>query len=74
MITIYTRPGCGQCTATKRQLSKAGVPYQEIVVNSEIADDLRADGWTALPVVIPTRGTPWQGFKPAQITNLTTAK
>ena len=74
MITVYTRPGCGQCTATKRQLSKAGVPYQEIVVNTEIAEGLKNDGWTTLPVVIPTHGRPWQGFQPSQIKEALTTK
>lgn len=72
MITVYTRPGCVQCTATKRQFARVGIPFEEIVINHEIADDLKADGWTTLPVVIPTRGNPWQGFKPDQIKTLTT--
>jgi len=30
MITVYTKPNCVQCTATKRALSKAGVTYREV--------------------------------------------
>ncbi|MGO1948095.1 MAG: glutaredoxin domain-containing protein, partial [Mycobacteriaceae bacterium] len=27
MITVYTKPACVQCTATKKALDKAGVDY-----------------------------------------------
>ena len=30
IVTIYTRPNCGPCLATKRALAKAGIAFVEV--------------------------------------------
>lgn len=70
VLTIYTRPGCGPCTATKRALEKAGIPFREIEVESvtpEQLDSFRAEGLTQAPVVIAPDGRAWSGFRPDEI-------
>jgi glutaredoxin len=39
-VTIYTGPGCGLCKMTKKQLDLLGVPYEEIVMNADLATEL----------------------------------
>jgi len=84
LVTVYTKPsGCNQCTLTKRELTKAGVPYQEIVVNPsdlQSIDELRliakAKGIAGtMPYVLvidaETKEThDWFGFQPDEIKKL----
>ena len=73
-VTIYTKPACVQCTATKRLAGKLGLPYSSIDVEAvpEAAEMLRARGFAALPVVIVDDVAPdgavsevesWSGFR-----------
>ena len=71
-ITLYTKANCPQCTATKRQLDKRGLPYTtvDITANARISDRLRNEGWRQMPVIIaddescpgivPTKSTSWR--------------
>ena len=54
-ITLYTKANCPQCTATKRQLDKRGLPYTtvDITANARISDRLRNEGWRELHVDEP---------------------
>ena len=29
-VTVFTKPHCPQCNATKRQLTKLGVPFETV--------------------------------------------
>lgn len=69
MITIYTTTACPKCTATKRALTKAGHQFEEVTITNEIADELKADGYTQAPVVI-TDSASWDGFRPDKIKQL----
>ena len=44
-VTIYSKPACGQCTLTKRELNKKGVEYEEINAlapgNEELAQSIK---------------------------------
>lgn len=73
-VTIYSKPACVQCTATKRLAQKLGLPYTAIDVEAvpEAAAMLRARGFSAMPVVIVDDVTPsgevtevetWSGFR-----------
>ncbi|MGO1408407.1 MAG: glutaredoxin domain-containing protein, partial [Brachybacterium sp.] len=53
-ITVYSKPLCVQCDATKRALNKAGVAY-DVVDITEDADALatvKSLGYVQAPVVI----------------------
>jgi glutaredoxin-like protein NrdH len=32
-VTVYTKPGCGPCVVTKAQLRKAGIMFDEILLD-----------------------------------------
>lgn len=36
-LTIYSTPWCGYCHRLKRQLERAGVPYEEIDIERDAA-------------------------------------
>ena len=67
-ITVYSKPLCVQCDATKRALNKAGIAY-DIVDITEDADALarvKSLGYVQAPVVI-TGEDHWAGFRPDKI-------
>lgn len=71
-ITVYTKPACVQCDATKRTLDKYGLPFVEIdlSVNEDVLDQLKVAGWMRAPVVVTPQGEVWSGFRPDRIRDL----
>lgn len=70
-ITVYTKPACGQCVATKRALDRAGLDYEliDISVDDEARDYVMALGYLSAPVV-EVNGAHWSGFRPERINQL----
>ncbi len=70
-ITVYTKPGCVQCDATKRSLDKLNLPYETVDVTlDEVAFDMLVEkGFKAMPVVNADDEW-WSGFNPAKINGL----
>ncbi|MDY5785818.1 MULTISPECIES: glutaredoxin-like protein NrdH [unclassified Corynebacterium] len=73
-ITVYTKPACVQCTATKKALDKAGLEYNlvDISVDDEARDYVMALGYLQAPVV-EVDGDHWSGFRPDRIRGLQAA-
>lgn len=67
-ITVYSKPGCPGCMATKRALDKAGADYRilDVTLDPDAADQVRALGYQALPVVVFGQDN-WTGFRPDRI-------
>ncbi|MGC5225120.1 glutaredoxin-like protein NrdH [Micromonospora sp. DT81.3] len=67
-LTIYSKPGCVQCTATMRALDSAGIAYRVIDLTTDAAalDRLKSDGYLQAPV-IESAGDIWTGFRPDKI-------
>ncbi|MBC2681025.1 glutaredoxin-like protein NrdH [Corynebacterium anserum] len=74
MITLYTKPACVQCTATKRALDKAGLEYTmvDISLDDEARDYVMAMGHLQAPVVVAGEEN-WSGFRPDRIRALAAA-
>ncbi len=70
-VTVYTKPACVQCDATKRTLDKLGVSYDtvDITVNEEAYTMLVEKGFKAMPVV-HAGDEWWSGFNPEKINGL----
>ena len=66
-ITVYSKPACVQCHATKRALDKKGLAYREVDVTvtpaalEYITEDL---GYSMAPVVVVDEDNHWSGFRP----------
>lgn len=71
--TVYSSKGCVACTATKRQLDKAGVTYAEVDVRTDqdALDRLKAMGYLELPVVVDG-AEHWSGYRPDRVAALAT--
>ncbi|MBF4554011.1 glutaredoxin-like protein NrdH [Corynebacterium suicordis] len=74
MITLYTKPACVQCTATKRALDKAGLEYNtvDISLDDEARDYVMAMGHLQAPVIVAGDEN-WSGYRPDRIRALTAA-
>ena len=70
-ITLYTKPACVQCTATKKALDRAGLSYRtvDISMDPDALDYVKALGYLQAPVV-EVDGEHWSGFRPDRIQNL----
>ncbi|MCZ9296643.1 glutaredoxin-like protein NrdH [Corynebacterium yonathiae] len=70
-ITVYTKPACVQCNATKKALDRAGLEYDlvDISTDAEARDYVMALGYVQAPVV-EANGEHWSGFRPDRIKGL----
>ena len=70
-ITVYTKPACFQCNATKKALDRAGLEYDlvDISADDEARDYVMALGYVQAPVV-EANGEHWSGFRPDRIKGL----
>ena len=68
MVTVYSKPNCVQCTATKNYLDKKGIEYDtiDITQDSEAFDLIVDKGFKAAPVVNAGEAW-WSGFQPEKI-------
>lgn len=73
--TIFSLPGCVQCTAVKRKLKEKGVDYQEVDA-SEVpeAKKLIMDEWGYLRAPVTYfRGHHFGGYDPSEVDALVEA-
>ena len=70
-ITVYTKPLCGQCTATKRALDRAGITYKTVDLTEDPAAlaEVKRRGFAQAPIVV-TDDDAWSGFRPDRIKTL----
>lgn len=70
-ITLFTKPACMQCNATKKALDRAGLDYNlvDISIDEEARDYVMALGYLQAPVV-EANGEHWCGFRPERINGL----
>ncbi|AIK85942.1 glutaredoxin-like protein NrdH [Corynebacterium glutamicum] len=73
-ITVYTKPACVQCNATKKALDRAGLEYDlvDISLDEEAREYVLALGYLQAPVVVAD-GSHWSGFRPERIREMVTA-
>lgn len=70
-ITVYTKPRCVQCDATKRALNKSGIAYDLVdLTEDELAlEQVKVLGYAQAPVVV-TSNDHWSGFRPDKLKEL----
>lgn len=67
-LTVYSKPLCVQCDATKRALTKAGIAYAvvDVTKDAEALVKIKALGYAQAPVVV-TAEDHWSDFRPDRI-------
>lgn len=75
MITVYSKPACVQCNATKRSLIKLGLDFIEVDLteDAQALESVKALGYASAPVVM-ANGEHWSGYRPDKIKALATSK
>lgn len=70
-VTVFGRPGCAQCKATTKYLTKHGVPhtYRDVADDSTAATLVQILGYQALPVVT-VGDVHWSGFRYEKLSRL----
>ncbi len=69
-VTVYTKPDCPQCTATKKALKKHGVEFDELPIDDDVLNRAQLAGITSAPIVEAIGHAPWGGFRPDKIKSL----
>ena len=72
MIKVYTKPNCKPCNFTKNFILNNGIEAEFIdVTQDECAlAEMKALGYTNLPVVYVDDSTHWFGFRPDELEKL----
>lgn len=70
-VTVYTKPGCVQCTFTSRKLDAAGIAHElvDVTTDSDARDFVMSLGYLSLPVVV-TDTEHWSGLRVDRISRL----
>lgn len=64
-ITVYSKPMCVQCDATKRALDKQGLDYTIVDMSEDATalDYVKSLGYVQAPVVM-AGDAHWSGYRP----------
>lgn len=71
MVTVYSKPGCVGCNATKSKLARLGKEYVEVDISSdpEGLEIVRSLGYQQVPVVV-AGDIHWSGYSPDKLAAL----
>lgn len=73
-ITVFTKPACQPCKATKRALDKLDIEYNTVELDADKTAEFTAAGLLSAPVVQVDVGDgaswTWAGHAPSQIEKL----
>lgn len=73
-ITVYSKPNCQQCAATKRWLKQHGLVFlDDDIMTEENLEAAKSLGYLEAPVVIVNENgkeTHWSGFRPDMLSQL----
>lgn len=70
-ITVYSKPNCPQCAATKRAFDRMGLEYGiiDITQDAHALAQLQEAGFKQAPVVVAGEDW-WSGYRPDKIRQL----
>lgn len=68
MVTLYSKPNCPKCMATRRDLDKLEVKYKYVDVSEDFQayTYLKSLGVLSMPYIV-TENESWSGYKPGRI-------
>ncbi|ORV00981.1 glutaredoxin-like protein NrdH [Mycolicibacterium fallax] len=70
-VTLYTKPQCPQCVATKKWLNKNGADFAEVdlTTDPDARDYVMSLGYLSAPVIV-AGSEHWSGFRPDRLDGL----
>ena len=73
-ITIYSKPNCPQCAATKRAFDRLGAPYTVVDITTDpvALATLQEAGFRQAPVVFVDSDF-WTGYRPDRLQTVSSA-
>ncbi|MGY3725321.1 ribonucleoside-diphosphate reductase class Ib glutaredoxin subunit [Granulicatella balaenopterae] len=71
-VIVYSKPNCMQCNFTKQFLTNNGIAFEErdVSVSEEALEEVRALGFSSLPVVVVPGKEAFSGFRPEVLETL----
>lgn len=71
-VTVFTKPGCQPCEATKRWLKQKGVNHvvRDVTTDEAAFAEVKRLGYNSVPVVVRDADTNWFGFRPDMLAGL----
>lgn len=75
-ITVYSKPRCPQCDATRRWLTKRGIAFRtvDLTTDAEAREFVQSLGYSAAPVVVTESGEHWSSFRPGRLEQATSSE
>ncbi len=67
-VTVYSKPKCVQCDATKKKLDQLGIPHETIDVSEDpdALDYIKSLGYLQAPVIV-AGDDHWSGYSPDRL-------
>lgn len=74
-VTVYSKPDCVQCTATKRHLDGKQIPFVsvDLTEDDEAMALVTSLGYRQVPVIIAGERH-WAGYQPSHLNAITEAE
>ena len=72
MIKVYTKPNCMACNFTKNFINDNGIEAEfiDVTKDEQALAEMKALGYTNLPVVYVDENTHWFGLRPDELEKL----
>lgn len=69
LVTVYSKPNCPPCNATKRFLTMNGVEHEVIDISEDPSalEYALSLGYKETPVVVTSDGQHWSGHRPTML-------
>lgn len=63
-VTIYTKPGCGPCTASKTAMTARGITFtaKDVTADPDALQEVERLGYRQMPVIV-AGDQHWSGFR-----------
>lgn len=71
MVTLYSKPNCVQCAATKFRFQQKHIDFEQVDITKDYGafEKVKSLGFTQAPVVVSDNDS-WSGFQPEKIDSL----
>lgn len=71
-VTVYSKPNCVACDATKRYLTDKGIEFDvvDVMADEQASQHVKDLGAQGMPVITAGGHEPIFGFRPDQLTKL----